>query len=66
MSNVINTVNTAVCYLWKVVKKVNNQVLSQEKNFFMFLRFVCIRDDACSLSFVIAFKDNVKPNHYAP
>ena len=56
----INTINTAVCYLWELLKEyILKGFITRKKFFFYFFNFASIWDNGCS------FHDECKPKHYA-
>ena len=48
MYNMINIINTAVCYTWKL--RVNSKSSYHKESFFFFFSFVSMWDDGCSLN----------------
>ena len=44
------TVNTALCYIWKLLR-VNPRSSHHKENFFFLFNFVSLWDDGCSLMF---------------
>ena len=66
MYNRINTINTAVRYVWKLLR-VNLEFSLQGKTFFFcFFNFTSIREDGYSLNFLwSSLRDINKSNHYA-
>ena len=50
MHDMINTTNTAICYIRKLLREENLRALIMRKFFFLFLNFVSTGDDECSLN----------------
>ena len=50
MFHMIDIINTAVCYIWKLLR-IKSQEFSSQGIFFYFFDVVCIWDDWCSLNF---------------
>ena len=60
MYNMINTIDTAVCYIWKLLNRVNPKSSHHKEKtlFFYFFNFVSIWDDGCSLNLLwSSFRD---------
>jgi len=50
MYNIINIINIAVCYIWKLLKEKSLRFLITKKTFFYFFNFVSIWDEGCLLN----------------
>ena len=66
MYNMINIINTAVCYIWKILREQNpKNSHHKKKKYFSFFSFVFIWDDGCSLNLLwSSFHDVCESNHY--
>ena len=50
MYNIINIINTAVYYIWKLLKEKSLRFLITKKTFFYFFNFVSTWDERCLLN----------------